>query len=137
MSRSSLSRARRVLGVLGSVVGVTVTFVVGIAGGAVLHLDTPVVRRLVATQANGILKSTLKGEIHVDAIGHLGLDGVDGVRVHIKDPDGVQVLAVDGVRVKVRALEAARSALFGKGPIVIEAPEVSIYNVDEIGRAHV
>ena len=46
MSRSSLSRARRVLGVLGSVVGVTVTFVAGVAGGALLHLDTPGVRRL-------------------------------------------------------------------------------------------
>jgi translocation and assembly module TamB len=130
MSRSSLSRARRVLGVLGSVVGVTVTFVVGLAGAAVLHLDAPAVRRIVVSQANGILASTLKGQVHIDSIGHLGLDGVDGVRVHIEDPDGVRVLAVDGVRVRVRGVEAVRSALFGKGPIVIEVPEVAIHDVE-------
>ncbi len=124
------SRARRVLGVIGSVVGVTVTFVAGVASAAVVHLDLPATRRLVATQVNGILDSTLAGKVHIEQIAGLGLGGVEGVQVRVHDPDGVQVLHVDGVRVRIRALDAARSALFGKGPIVIDVPSASVGNVD-------
>ena len=90
------SRARKVLGVLGSVVGATVVFGVATAAAVVIHLDAPVTRRLVATQVNVILKSTLKGEIHIDHVGHIGFDGLRGVKVRISDPEGIQVLAVDG-----------------------------------------
>lgn len=129
-SGTKKSRARRVLGVLGSVVGLTVTFTVATAAALVIHLDAPAVRRLVSAQVNGILASTLAGKVEIEHIGGLGLHGVDGVRVRVHDPEGVQVLHVDGVRVRVRALEAARSALFGDGAIVVEVPSVSVGNVD-------
>lgn len=124
------SRARKVLGVLGSVVGATVVFGVATAAAVVIHLDAPVTRRLVATQVNVILKSTLKGEIHIDHVGHIGFDGLRGVKVRISDPEGIQVLAVDGVDVNVRGLDAARSALLGKGPITVVVPSVRIGNID-------
>lgn len=125
------SRARRVLGVLGSVVGVTVTFVAGVAAATVIHLDMPATRRLVTTQGNAITKSLLQGDVHINRIGHIGLDGVSGIAVTIKDPDGVQVLDVTGVKVKTNALAIARSALFGgKGPIAIPLDLVQIDNVD-------
>lgn len=132
MSKSSKpGRARKVLGVLGSVVGVTVTFVAGVAAATLIHLDNPTVRRLVVTQGNGILKSTLQGEVHVDRIEHIGLlDGVSGIKVRVKDPTGVQVLDVTGVKVEANALDIARSALFDNGPIVIAPSLVKIDNVD-------
>ena len=123
-------RARKVLGVLGRVVGVTVTFVAGVAAAAVIHLDVPATRRLVVTQTNAILKSTLQGEVHIDRIGHIGLDGVGGIKVRVKDPEGIQVLDATGVTAKVDGIGAAKSALFGKGPIEIRSSLVQIDNVD-------
>ncbi|MFO0737099.1 MAG: translocation/assembly module TamB domain-containing protein [Labilithrix sp.] len=130
MSSSKLGRARRVLGVLGSVVGVTVTFVAGVTSAVVIHLDNPTMRRLVVTQANAILKSTLRGEVHVDRIGHIGLDGASGMKVRVKDPEGVQVLDVTGVRADANALAIARSALFESGPIVVRSSLVRVDDVD-------
>src|SRR5205085_12694188 len=96
MTSRSRSRARRVLGVIGGVVGATVTFVTATAAGAVLHLDVPATRRLVMTQVNGIHEEQPKGDVKVEALSGLGLRGIDGARVRAKDPDGVQVLYVDG-----------------------------------------
>lgn len=124
------SRARRVLGVIGAVVGTTVTFAFSAAAGVVLHLDVPATRRLVAAQVTNVLHAQLRGDVTIERIGGLGLHGVDGVRARVKDPDGVQVLFVDGVRVRVRAVEAARSALFGKGPIRIDVDDATIDHVD-------
>lgn len=124
------SRARRVLGVIGSVVGITFTFAAATTAAVVIHLDRPATRRLVATQVNAILASTLAGKIEIQDIGSLGLRGIDGVRVRVSDPEGIQVLQVDGVRVRIGAIAAARSALFGKGPIVIDVPSASILNGD-------
>lgn len=129
-SRSRRSRARRVLGVIGGVVGATVTLVSATAAGAVLHLDLPATRRLVVTQVNAILDEQLKGDVTIEALTGLGLRGIDGARVRVKDPDGVQVLFVDGVKVRVGALQAARSALFGKGDIHVSVPLVSIDHAD-------
>jgi translocation and assembly module TamB len=127
------SRSRRVLGVLGvlgKVVGVSAVFVSATATAAVVHLDLPATRRLVATQMTGVLKSTFEGEIQIDRIGHVGLDGIEGVNVRIRDPEGIEVVHVDGVRVRVDSVQAARSALFGKGPIVVSVPAVSIDHAD-------
>ncbi|MDB4935880.1 MAG: hypothetical protein JWP87_2852 [Labilithrix sp.] len=129
-ARSRRSRARRVLGVIGAVVGTTVTFVTATAAAAVLHLDVPATRRLVTTQVNGLLHAQFAGDVAIERLGHLGLRGIDGVRVRVKDPTGMQVLYVDGARVRVRALDAARSFLFGKGDIVVPVDAVSIDNVD-------
>jgi translocation and assembly module TamB len=129
-NRNRRSRARRVLGVIGAVVGTTVTFVTATAAAAVLHLDVPATRRVVATEVNAILHQQFAGDVAIERIGSLGLHGVDGVRVRIKDPEGVQVLYVDGARVRLRSLDAARSFLFGKGDIVVPVDAVSIDNVD-------
>ena len=129
-SRTKRSRARRVLGVIGAVVGTTVTFVTATAAAAVVHLDAAPTRRLVAAQVNGILHTQFAGDVVIERIGSLGLHGVDGVRVRVKDPTGLQVLYVDGARVRIRAVESARSFLFGKGDIVVPVDAVSIDNVD-------
>ena len=128
--RSKKGRARRVLGVIGAVVGTTVTFVTATAAAAVVHLDAAPTRRLVATQVNGILHDQFAGDVAIERIGSLGLHGVDGVRVRVKDPTGREVLYVDGARVRIRAIESARSFLFGKGDILVPVDAVSLDNVD-------
>ena len=67
------SRARRVLGVIGAVVGTTVTFVAATAAAAVVHLDVPATRRLVTTQVNGALHKQFAGDVQVERVGSLSL----------------------------------------------------------------
>ncbi len=124
------SRARRVLGVLGAVVATTVTFTTAAAFATVVHLDVPTGRRLVATQVSKIANGSLAGKIEIDRIGHIGLDGLAGVRGRVFDPTGVQVVAVDGVTARVHALDIARSALMGKGPIRIAVDFARVGNAD-------
>ena len=124
------SRARAVLGTVGAVVGTTVTFVTGAAAAAVLHLNVPASRRLVATQVNAVLREQLAGEVVIEGIDELGLRGVAGVRVRVKDPEGVQVLYVDDVRVRLQSLATMRSFLFGKGDIVVTVDAASIRKAD-------
>jgi translocation and assembly module TamB len=127
---SGHGRVRRALGMMASIVGVTLTFVVAIVSAVVLHLDRPLVRRWVAIRANAILRDTFMGEVRVEHIGALGLGGISGVRASVRDPEGVPVLFVDGVRVCVRPVAIARSALFGRGPIAIDVPCASVGHVD-------
>ena len=124
------SRARRVLGVIGAVVGTTVTFVAATAAAAVVQLDAPATRRLVTTQVNGILHKQFAGDVAIEHLGGLSLRGIEGVRFRVKDPTGMQVLFVDGARVRLETLAAAKSALFGRGDIVILIDVVSIEHVD-------
>jgi translocation and assembly module TamB len=124
------ARARTALGVIGAAVGTSVTFVVGVAAGAVLHLDVPATRRLVATRVTALLRDQLAGDVAIERIDGLGLRGVSGVRGRVKDPEGVQVLYVDGARVRLHALAVARSFLFEKGDIAIAVDEASVARVD-------
>ncbi len=130
MPAARKSRARRVLGVIGAVVGTTVTFVAATAAAAVVHLDAPATRRLVTAQVNGILHDQFAGDVTIEHLGGLSLRGIEGVRFRVKDPTGMQVIFVDGARVRLQTFAAAKSALFGKGDIVIPVDLVSIEHVD-------
>lgn len=124
------SRARRVLGVIGIVVGTTVTFVAATVGGVLLHIDKPATRRAIATQVSSGLRGVLAGEIVVHHIGGIGLRGLSDVSATIRDPEGVQVLDVDGATVVVPVIDVAKSGLFGKGDIAIDVSSVSVRHAD-------
>ena len=123
-------RARHVLGLIGAVVATTMTFLAATAAAAVVHLDMPPTRRLVATQLSHALHEQFAGDVAIERIGGLSLHGVDGVRIRVKDPSGMQVLFLDGARVRIRALEAARSALLHEGDIILPVEVASIDHVD-------
>ncbi len=130
MPASRKSRARRVLGVIGAVVGTTVTFIAATAAAAVVHLNAPATRRFVTTQVNGVLQKLFAGDVAIEHLGGLSLRGIEGLRFRVMDPTGMQVLFVDGARVRLQTVAAARSALFGEGDIVIPIDVVSIEHVD-------
>lgn len=113
------SRARRVLGVLGVVVGTSVTFVSTLAVGALAHLDLPATRRLAADELGAVLRTTFKGRIAIEKVEHLGLDGVRGVRARVSDATGRQVVFVDDASAEISAVAIVRSALVGEGDIDI------------------
>ncbi|WP_394847286.1 translocation/assembly module TamB [Pendulispora brunnea] len=119
-------RSRRVLGILGTVVGTTVTFVTATVAGALLHLDLPATRRVAAHQIHALLAQSLKGRIALERIAHLGLDGVRGVRAQVTDPSGQRVLLADGVDARLSAMAVLKSALLGKGDIEITVTKLDI-----------
>ena len=67
----------------------------------VLCIDLPAVRRLAIGKVNEVLATTFAGRIVIENVNHLGYTGLEGARIHIVDPDGVQVILIDGVRVRI------------------------------------
>ncbi|WP_394836941.1 translocation/assembly module TamB [Pendulispora rubella] len=119
-------RLRRVLGIIGAVVGTTVTFVTATVGGVLLHLDLPATRRVAANQIHALLAQSLKGRISIESVAHLGLDGVRGVRAEVADPRGQRVLLADGVDARLSAMAVLKSALLGKGDIEVTVGRIDI-----------
>ncbi len=126
MSTLKRSRARRVLGVLGGVVGCTITFSSAALAGALLHIDTPVARRVASAQVTSLLASTLEGRIAIENIGHIGLDGVGGINARVYDPEGTEVLRGQNIRAKMSVVSVLKSVLAGKGDMEVGLSELSI-----------
>lgn len=123
-------RFRRTLGILGGVLGLTATFVLAAAGGALLHLDLPASRRTITSVVNGVLAPSFRGKITLLGVDELGLGGLGGARVRIEDPAGRPVIEAWGVRARISVLDAARSALSGSGAMEITVDELSVDSVD-------
>jgi translocation and assembly module TamB len=121
--------ARGALGVVAAALGAAVVFVASALAAVVLHLDLPVTRRVVVAQVNEILHAELVGEITIERVAALGLNGLSGGRVRVHDPAGVQVLFADGVDVRLSVLALARSALLGEGDVVVSPDSVSVAHV--------
>lgn len=124
------SRVRRVAGVIASVVFITFTFLAATLTAAVVHLDARATKRLMATQVSGSLDGMFAGKVQIEHISGLGLREIEGARVRVFDPAGVQVVLAEGIGVRIGAFEAARTALSGKGPIAVRLPSLSISNAD-------
>ncbi|AKU94656.1 hypothetical protein AKJ09_01320 [Labilithrix luteola] len=105
-------------------------FVLALAAGVLLHVNLPATRRVVSSSVTKLLRSTFAGTISIEHIGSLGLGGVSGLSGKIYDPEGRQVLAADGIRVRIRGVRALRSVLGGKGDVILAFPEISIAHVD-------
>ncbi|HKQ69187.1 MAG TPA: translocation/assembly module TamB domain-containing protein, partial [Polyangiaceae bacterium] len=125
--RSMVRRVVRVVATIAKALGVAAAAVVL---AVVFCLDLPGVRRIVVGQVNGVLHTMFAGTVTIESLAHLGLGGVAGARVHVRDPEGVQVLFVDGARVSISPLKLARSALFGKGDLEITIDDVAVDLVD-------
>lgn len=111
-------------------IALTGTFVVALAAGLLLHLGLPASRRVVIAQTNQILATSLAGKVEIEKLDRLGLSGLDGVSVRVSDPEGVPVVHLVGLTVRIESVAAARSAISGSGPIAIVVPAIRIDNVD-------
>lgn len=123
-------RIARALRAIAATLGLILVFVSAAVFALLVHLNVGATRRLIAKQANSILASQFAGTIVIDQIGSLGLRGFDGVRLRIEDPDGLQVLSVEHARVRVGTWTVLRSAILGKGAIVVPVYSLSIDHVD-------
>ena len=79
---------------------------------------------------NDVLGTTFAGTMVIEGIGRVGLTGVSGVTVRLRDNEALQVLFVQDATVRLSLLALARSAIFGKGDLAITIDEASLGYVD-------
>ncbi|WP_394842632.1 translocation/assembly module TamB [Pendulispora brunnea] len=123
----------RVLGVFAVTVGTAATFAMATVGGALVHVNLPATRRVIAVQVNNVLAATFQGKLTIQRIGHIGLGGTSrlgGVHVSLDDPDGKRVALLDGVNAAIDTRDLVRSLLLEKGQIRIALPELSVDAAD-------
>ncbi len=117
--------ARRVLAAAAKALGLAAAFTLAAGGGAILHLGLGAPRRFAAKQVSAMLARSFKGRIVIQRVGSLRLTRLDGVDAEVFDPEGRQVLALQGVRARFSTLTVLRS-MVGRGPLVVRVPELTI-----------
>jgi hypothetical protein len=103
--------------------GTAALFVAAILGGAILHLDTPLARRVIATEVSRFLASKFVGKVVIEHIGKVHLDGADDVTALVRDPAGRVVLWADGASSRIVLFPVVWAELRGKGdiPVVLKS----------------
>jgi translocation and assembly module TamB len=110
--------------------GTTAVFALAVGGGVLMHLDRPLVRRVLVSRVNAALGPAFEGKITIERVDAIGASGIAGADVHVEDGSGRRVLRVEGLRAHLDTLALLRS-LFAGGDITIGVTDVSI------GRAEV
>jgi translocation and assembly module TamB len=129
-------RAIRALARGAGALAVVLAFLLSAVVSVVAHLDLPATRRLVASRVTQVLRSELAGDVVLERVDVLGLGGLRGGRVRVRDPEGKQVLFVDGIAVRLRTISLLRSLALGRGPyaVYVDALEIAHADVD-VGAA--
>ncbi|EYF06929.1 translocation/assembly module TamB domain-containing protein [Chondromyces apiculatus] len=129
------SRLRRALARIGAGLGLTVVAVGSIAGGALLHLGTPVTRRVAQDVTNQVMGSLFRGRIILGAVDSLGLGGLTLRDVIVQEPRGGQVLQASGVAASADVIAILQNILLGSGEMQITISSVRVEHVDVLVEA--
>jgi translocation and assembly module TamB len=122
---------RRALRAAVRVTATAAVFVGAVAGGALVHMGVPVVKRAVAARVNQVLASPFAGRIVIDRIGSLGPSHVGNLDAHVDDPQGRTVLRVTGASVRIATATLLRSLAAG-GDIVVDLDGISVASADVV-----
>ncbi len=115
---------------LARVLAVVLLGIVTLAAAAVIVVNLPWGRRFAVQKINATLAPMFKGQIVVERVGRLGLDGADGLDAHIIAPDGTVVLAARGASARVHPIALLRSLLRRQGDLVIEVSDVDVRSLE-------
>jgi translocation and assembly module TamB len=120
---------RRHLLRIGHGLGTTTVFALALAGGAIVHLDVPLARRLAVARTNLALAPVFEGRIEIVRVESISAGEITGAEVDVFDPGGTRVLHLEGAHVKLDRSELL-SSLVGDGDVVVSIPEVAIGKAD-------
>jgi translocation and assembly module TamB len=125
-----MKTTKRVLAFLAKALGLVSIFVIALVLAVLLHLDTPVGRRLAAEITTSALSGLFRGKIVIHRIGAIGTSGLDGIDADLVAEDGAHVAEVRGVsaRADVPGLVGGilRSVLLGARPMRITVDAITI-----------
>ncbi|HEU4406593.1 MAG TPA: translocation/assembly module TamB domain-containing protein [Polyangiaceae bacterium] len=108
-------------------------FVALLVASLLAHGDTPAARRFVARAATELLSSIFEGRLELDAIEHVGFDGVDVGRVRVYDPAGRLVIEGRGLHARSFVPDLLRR-VFAGGPLVISIPTIRLEEAEVVLR---
>lgn len=97
--------------------------------GIIASLNTRVTRTLVADAVNRALVGYFCGQITVEHIEHIGLTGVNGMRVSIDDPQGNRVLSLNRLDARFALLPTLSAALLNRKALSLTIAELSLDQV--------
>lgn len=89
-------------------------------------LELPGAGTLLARQLNGVLEGQFRGQLLIEELHDVGLEGVEGGSLRLLSEDGRELARAQGVDVRISFLDLARSALFGDGPLEVAIERIEI-----------
>jgi len=113
-----------------------IAFIAALAGGALLHLDTDVARRVTQRGVNAGLATILGGRIEVGRITRVDLEGADIESATIFDPEGRVVIEAHGIQGSFATWDLLETLLDGNVPLQVTIPrarveEATVYLIDD------
>src|SRR5687768_11325979 len=105
--------AARVLPRLASGLGLLVVFAVSAALALLIHVNSPLERRLITAFIPPLLASELKGSFELDSIERIERSGVVFNGFRARDPRGREVIRATTIRVDVNLIELSSALLLG------------------------
>src|ERR1700722_13610714 len=93
------------------VAGLVIAFVPALVAALALHINVPLLRRVVASHVHAGLASSIRGALVIDSLGGIDVGGISEVNARVLDPEGRVVAAAYGVRARMTLGELVRSAL--------------------------
>jgi translocation and assembly module TamB len=112
------------------VIALVLTFALSLVAALFLNLNLPATRRFVATAVTFALKDLFEGKLVIDRVDSISLAGVRGVRAHMLDDTGKQVILADGLNANVWVIGIVESVVRGSGDIEIQISRVYIDDAD-------
>ena len=120
---------------LAAALGAATTFAATLAGGALVHLNVPAVRRLIVHEVTGLLEPQFKGRLVLHHVERIDLRDaraaqVTGVRAELFDPDARRSALVDGVAAPLDLDALLRSLVTAKAPLRIDVRALRVPAAD-------
>lgn len=112
------------------VIVLVVTFALSLVAALFLNLNLPATRRFVATAVTFALQDLFEGKLVIDRVDNISLAGVRGVRAHMLDDTGKQVILVDGLNANAWVIGIVESVVLGSGDMEIQLSRVYISAAD-------
>jgi len=88
-------------------------------GALLLHLNLPSSRRVVATELTRALNATFEGSVNIGRIDRVGLTGLRGSDIWVRDPRGREVLRVTELRATADLYQLLTTVLATDRPLVV------------------
>lgn len=117
---------KRAAGRIAAALGLAVVFAASLLGGALLHLDTRPVRRVVRNVATRGLATFFRGQIIVGEIDSVSLREVRIRDARVLDPRGREIISAHGIVARISAARLLSSIWSNEGAVEVRLPRVQI-----------
>jgi translocation and assembly module TamB len=123
---SKQARARLIIAHTLHVFALVVAFVVSLVASLLLNVNLPATRRFVCAAVTAALKNVFEGQLIIERVDDIGIDGIRGARARVLDETGAQVVLADGINANAWVVGIVQSAAMGPGEISIPISRVYI-----------